>query len=374
MKRRHVGLLSAFALFLALPVGATGSPANQQDSIAAANWAKEAAARDLQTLADASGALGMYVDPKTGDYIVVFSEAAGPQLDRARAAATGLTVRVETRAIDAPTIQQIGGALLALHPALAKQAFSYGFGFDPQSGAVQLDSDAPESMFSDVLAKYPGLVTFRHATFETTSWDNDSPPHFGGAWLQSSTNLCTSGWSMEDNNNHRWMVTAGHCFPNGTTTNMGTSIRDDAYSNWGIDVARITGHSYAGEIYADGANGVRAVKDGNDPVVGSSYCTTGRTSGFVCGWTDLANNRTICFPGDPCFNHLAAFSRSNGVPVQQGDSGGPFFIKDGSLGVGVRGIISGRSVVDPQWPGTWISYAQQYHSIADFYVSHAVTQ
>lgn len=288
--------------------------------------------------------------------------------------ATGLAMRVELRAIDAPTIEQISASLLGMHTVLAESGFSYGYGFDPQSGTVQLDADAPESAFAEILKAFPGLVTYRKATFETTSWDNDPPPHFGGAWIQSSTNLCTSGWSMEDNNNHRWMVTAGHCFPNGTSTNMGTSIRDDAYANWGIDVARMTGHSYAGEIYADGANGVRAVKDGSDPVPGSSYCTTGRTSGFVCGWTDLANDRTVCFPGDPSFNHLAAFSRSNGVPVQQGDSGGPFFIKDGGLGVGVRGIISGRSIVDPQWPGTWISYAQQYHSIADFYVSHAVTQ
>lgn len=44
----------------------------------------------------------------------------------------------------------------------------------------------------------------------------------------------------------------------------------------------------------DGATG-RRVNDGNDPVVGASYCITGRGSGFKCGWVVRAKGVRFCF-------------------------------------------------------------------------------
>lgn len=364
--------LGAMTAALAVPVTAVAAPpkVNQADL---ANVTKEAAARAAEAEAEETGALGTYIDSATGDIVSVFPK--GAQIAALRSVA-GVTARFKTASVDEATIETISAELEALQPLVAKQGFSYGFGFDPESGVIQVDSEAPESAFAAVTGRYPGLIRYRKATFEPTSWDNDSPPHWGGAWIQSNARSCTSGWAMEDNNNHRWMVTAGHCFPRGVSTNMGSSIRDDAWDFSGLDVARITGHSYAGRIYADGANGDRIIRDGNDPVIGSSYCTTGRTSGFVCGWTLRGKNKTVCYD-DPdinrCIHKLASFTRANGAPVQKGDSGGPLFIKDGSNGVGIRGIVQGRSLVDPDRIGTWTSYAQQYHSIADFYVSHVVT-
>jgi hypothetical protein len=68
------------------------------------------------------------------------------------------------------------------------------------------------------------LAEFRPGKWELTSWDNDGQPHWGGAWVQQPQGFnCTSGFAIADNNGHRYMATAGHCFPQGASTNMGTA-------------------------------------------------------------------------------------------------------------------------------------------------------
>ena len=69
------------------------------DQAAAANVQTEAAARAIQDMADANGALGMYVDKATGEYVVVFPTATGSRLTRSQVSSVGLAGRVETRNI-----------------------------------------------------------------------------------------------------------------------------------------------------------------------------------------------------------------------------------------------------------------------------------
>lgn len=163
------------------------------------------------------------------------------------------------------------------------------------------------------------------------------------------------------------MVTAGHCNPNGTTTNMGTAWREaPAYPNWDFEL--IKGKTYRPYIY-DSANYTRPVVNAWNPAVGASYCTTGRASGIRCGWTVRSLNNTICYSDYPgCARNLASFDKADGVPVQQGDSGGPLWFSYSSpLRAGIRGVVSGRV----NWPTGWVSYATQYQSIAAYYVGSA---
>ena len=134
---------------------------------------------------------------------------------------------------------------------------------------------------------------------------------------------------------------------------------------------RLSGKTYRPYIY-DSANYTRPVYNAWDPAIGSSYCTTGRSSGIRCGWTVRSLNNTICYSGNypagACAHNLASFDKADGTPIQDGDSGGPLWFSYSSpLRAGIRGIVSGRAL----WPTGWVSYATQYQVIADYYVGHA---
>lgn len=275
----------------------------------------------------------------------------------------------ETSEITRDTIDRIEEALVALRPSFPAR-HSYVFGFNPETGLVEVGSDAPRSAFATVEKAFPGKITFAWAKLEQTtgSWTADTAPHWGGAYLQSSTDTCTSGWTIRNQSTGtRYMVTAGHCFPNGASTNMGTSLRESA-AYPAIDVTLIRGKTYGGYIYADGATGERAVNDGNDPVINSSYCITGRSSGFKCGWVVKASGKTFCYVPEGCTRNLFTARTSSNAVFQKGDSGGPFFIK-GATRVGIRGISVARSV---DVTGTWTSYVQGYREISSYYVMPVV--
>lgn len=367
-----VGLVVALTPYQAVAADDVGtvSSASQETS----DQASEAKGRALQEYAANAGALGAYVDDASGKLVLVLPDKARGAFNAVDAARFGVPFETVATSLDQTTIDVIEARLLALHADIGAAGFSYSFGPDLAVGAVAVRSDAPRSAFESVMSEFPGLVTYTTAVVRPTGWSNDTSPYKGGAWVQSSQKSCTSGWAMENASGTRWMVTAGHCFPNGVSTNMGTSIRDDGYTNWGIDVARLRAKSYTGKIYVNSVD-TRAINDGNDPVVGSSYCIAGRTSGFTCSWKVLALNHSACYPNEPCFQHLAALKRTTSgvVVVQPGDSGGPLYI-NGATKVGIRGIVSGQTLVDSANPGNWTTLVQQYHSIADFYVAHVVTQ
>lgn len=364
-------VIAAIVLLFLLPM--SGSAATDPQMAAdAANFAREQAAAQLEALAEADGALGMYLDGTTNEYVVVLSASAQQKFRAADARGLDLSVRVETLDIDRDTIDRIDAALLAARPSIAPH--SYSFAFNPETGLVDVASDAPQSAFTAIDRAFPGRLSYSWAKFESTTgnWTADSAPHWGGAYLQSSTATCTSGWTIKNaGSSTRYMVTAGHCFANGTSTNMGTVLRESA-AYPAIDVELVRGKTYAGYIYADSATGERRVNDGNDPVIGSSYCITGRSSGFKCSWVAQQKGVKVCFSDRPgCTFDLIATKRSgSNTPFQPGDSGGPYFIKGGNLTVGVRGIMSGRSA---DIFGNWTSYVQGYKAISNYYVMQVVT-
>jgi hypothetical protein len=366
MKQLRSWAIASVAIVLVVPAtlaaGGTGVPS--ASSAASATERAEAASVKLQDLAIAKGALGVYKDEK--GYVVVRPSSRG-DLTAAELSVPDLSIRVEAVGTDVETVDRLIADLEALNPRLKE---SYGFGFDPESGKVLIQSEAPEAAFATVTRAYPGLVDFRPGKWDLTSWDNDGQPHWGGAWVQQTGgNACTSAFAIADNNGHRYMTTAGHCFPNGVTTNMGKAWRPgDGYPLY--DFEFITGHTVSGYLYDSSTHG-RKVKNAINPGIGSVYCTTGRNSGFQCDWTVRRLNQTMCYgTNGECYHSLAAFNRPSGAPVQLGDSGGPLWLKYSDGTAGVRGVISGRF-----WDvGTfqWLSYATQYQQAADFYVMHAI--
>ena len=245
--------------------------------------------------------------------------------------------------------------------------YSYGFGFDPESGTVIVTSEAPEQVFEPVENRFPGKITFRVGFFRSASMTNDPQPHSGGANLNGDKN-CTSGFALDFNSGGRYMVTAGHCNPNGATTNMGTAWRESAaYPYWDFEL--IGGHTYRPYVY-DSLYYTRPVVNAWNPSVGSNYCTTGRTTGVVCDYTLRKLNQTICYIDiSICAHNLAEIYRPNGSHIQPGDSGGPLWFSYSSpLQAGIRGVLSGWS-----WDlfQGYSSYATQYATIANYYVAHA---
>jgi hypothetical protein len=343
--------------------GTAGSP----DTLAQPDApAQEARAAKLEALAESTGALGVYLDGTSGQYVVVVPTSGRSSFSLSAAAPLGLAVRVETRDIDIVTINQIGQALESLKPTLV--GFSYGFGFDPQTGTVTLASEAPEPAFASILRAFPGKISFRPGWFrQAADWSHDTPPYWGGAWLNGPA-LCTSGFSFDFNSGGRAMVTAGHCFASGAATNMGTAYREAAAYPY-YDFELVTGQTYGGYIFDSGSTG-RQVINASNPSVGASYCTTGRNTGIRCGWTVRKLNQTICFINTGNCNHsLAEFYNSNQDILQPGDSGGPFWFNSSSpFGAGIRGINTGWS-----WDllQGYSNYATQYQTIANYYVGHA---
>lgn len=248
-------------------------------------------------------------------WVVAISSRRTTTLSASSLSALGIPVRIETQNPDSAAIEDLEAALEDLH---GRVRGDYGFGYEPAVRKMVVQSEAPVAEFAALEKAYPGLISYRPGTWaHTADWSNDSQRHWGGAWLQGGGWACTSGYAMEDNNGYRYMLTAGHCFTNGTSTNMGTAVRPsqgDPWSYW--DAELLKGHSYAGYVYVSRTGGNK-VKNAANPGVGYQYCTTGRSSGFKCAWTVQVVNKTICFNDQPsCFHDLAGFTRSDGQIVR----------------------------------------------------------
>ncbi len=355
------------ALTMAPSAVGVGPPAIPDASGSAAADRAEAASVALQAVVDAQGGLGVFRD--ASGWVVARPSSGAEGLTAGRLSALGLPVRLEQRATGKAPVDRLGADLEALH-GTARDAFA--FGYDPASGVMLVRSAAPAGLFASLQRRYPGLIDVHIGVLERTAdWANDVEPHWGGAWVQTNIG-CTSAFAVEDGKHRRFMVTAGHCFPDGASTTMGRVVRPSDGGPWPFyDAELIAGQRYAGLVYATPTTG-RPVKNGTNPGVGNQYCTTARTSGFQCDWTIHRLNETICYPDQPsCFHGLAGMTRPSGVPVQSGDSGGPVWYRYGDGTAGVRGVISGRF-----WDvGTfsWYSWATQYQPIASAWNMHAVT-
>lgn len=122
----------------------------------------------------------MFVDLATSQYVVVVPEKVESTFKEADAVDLGVSMRVETRDISRETINGIEKALLALRGSIPLQ-HSYSFGFNPESGLVEVATDAPSSAFDSVTSAFPEKISLAWGRLEHTagSYDADTPPALG---------------------------------------------------------------------------------------------------------------------------------------------------------------------------------------------------
>jgi hypothetical protein len=365
---RKASIAGATASIVLLTALSLGSAATVTIAAAPTGEAREEAALQLEQRAQAAGALGIYFDAATDQYVVALPPSAKGFLSPGDVADLGLPVAVQTRPIERKTVSALLDELEGMKSMVGGD---YGFGFDPKSGRVIVQAEADEKAFAQVERQFPDTVDFHRGEWHLTAdWSNDQEAHWGGAWLQGGGWACTSGFPIEDYSGHSYMVTAGHCFTNGTSTNMGTVLRESAaYPYYDFEV--VYGHRYQGKVYDTPYTG-KAIANGKNPAVGTKYCTTGRNSGFQCSWTMQRLHQTICYSNmSTCFHNLAGFNSPTFDHVLGGDSGGPIYYAKADYTVGVRGVISGYFW--DIYTLAYMSYAQPYGDIANYYVMHAMT-
>ena len=157
---------------------------------------------------------------------------------------------------------------------------------------------------------------------------------------------CTTGFSVEDDDNEKGITTAGHCDDNlsynGTSLNM-----EDEHYNGRLDLQYHTSSFNETALVYDGTNN-RLVQDTRGShSVGQYVCKYGNESGYSCGnVTDIGYRPDIssdCEPS-PCDwddNWVRVRSVGNDDMCTRGDSGGPFF--DGNTAVGTMAFCKARS-------------------------------
>jgi hypothetical protein len=284
--------------------------------------------------------------------------------------------------------EAVGKAALAVSPAVAQASvsiqsrivdfvqvhgtkYTWGSFANPVTGKVVVETDAPSEVVSSLVSTFGGMVELRKTTIsDNFSRRSDTPPFWGGAGVTHlpGTFWCSTGYAVQNGSGVRSMVTAGHCFANGTTVFsengglvMGTVSGNGLPSQ---DMELIGGQSYAGRHYTGGVDSStsNAVVGAGDSFPGfADYCHSGRTTGENCGHTSLSNDALVC-TSSGCKSPVTSFN--GGVSPQGGDSGSPFYVKSGTDSW-IRGhVIAGDGVT---------SYAEKWSRVAARYGVAIVT-
>jgi|SRR5579859_855616 len=252
-----------------------------------------------------------------------------------------------------------------------------GFGTDPMNLDVVIGVDETTSKMTSAVEAFGAEVVVTTMP-RIYPWDGrilDSQPYYGGDRLVTSDGTqCTGGVEVfRGGVGHYGMITAGHCWGNGTIVYQG-------YWSNGMHTSGKMGQvteSYAGSGYADGAfidstdtgtsllptvwtsnNNTAAVTNWDTNWVGESICTDGSFTYQNC--TGVVDKTNFCIVIGVLYDcHLEEAYSSNGTNLgQQGDSGGPVYHYSGS-GVWVTGFITGG----PSSPSTTAWYTD-YSALA----------
>jgi hypothetical protein len=253
--------------------------------------------------------------------------------------------------------------------------YSFGIYADPKSGNVVVDTNAPRDILAPLtdLADVKGASDIKVQTGETETTDvyqrrDDIAPYWGGAGLLASGFLCSNGYAVKTASGARYMVTAGHCFANGTSVNTEANTHWvgnvsnrllASLGNGPIDMELMSGSSYAGRIYTGGVTSSSSgpvVAAGTAYVGYNNYCHSGRTTGEQCGHTALSITAMVCTQTG-CKSPVIAYT--GGVMSAGGDSGGAFYAKDSNGGIWIRGhVLAGDGVTGYAEP--WLQVAAHY--------------
>lgn len=208
------------------------------------------------------------------------------------------------------------------------------------------------------------------------SRDADYSPFFGGAIINTGSEGCTSGFPWHDATTN-YMLTAGHCAPNGATSvrttdaNFNTidwmatsnAIASGSGENWssGVGTVLLPGDStYRGDIAIirisssksidpyiySGPNTYNAASVHNMwttvPVPGEQYCTGGSNTYALCGWgVSLVRINYFYASKNEWALNVTKGLKNFGTSGNGGDSGGPVYTVNGDGTIAAKGLISG---------------------------------
>jgi hypothetical protein len=215
-------------------------------------------------------------------------------------------------------------------------------------------------------------VPLRHA---------DVSPFFGGAKINNPLGTqCSSGFAWLDAT-HYYMLTAGHCGPNGGSystpgQSLGTVPQPSSnYENWSTttgttfltyfandstyrgDISLITispgynlGRIYRGTVNSETWGSVKEMWWG-PPTAGDHFCTGGAFSGEVCEYvvsSGVGAIRGMVDDGNGVFHRgvTKAYKLGGGCPLNQGDSGGPVYTVRPDNGIAAKGIVAAFNFFD----------------------------
>ncbi|WP_238006829.1 S1 family peptidase [Dactylosporangium sp. AC04546] len=222
--------------------------------------------------------------------------------------------------------------------------------------------------------------------------DNDTSPFYGGALINAPAGTCSTGFPWYSGTTS-YMVTAGHCAPNGGSVStpaqsMGSvtaSSRENR--NPGVGTVYLTGQTtYRGDIAliqmsSGRASGSSIFRGGvgssssyaidsmwsRAPQNGDQYCTGGRTTGEQCGWV-VVNVRINYTNSNGEVLRNVSQGRKQGQCTMGGDSGGPTYTVLSNGNVVAKGIHSGTSGGgSDNWGGALDPCYERFTDIWDAY-------
>lgn len=186
---------------------------------------------------------------------------------------------------------------------------------------------------------------------------DDSSPWSGGGRLKiydGSTYLgyCTTGWGVHSASGTRYILTAAHCGKTGTrfTDGAGEFIGNGNQDRNDLDIMLIP--TYSANNMWDGpattGNFLKYVAGSDSARPNDRLCTSGSTSGAICGITIPATAsfaEQICdydvYHEWHCAGDLVYAEKAGSPAANGGDSGGPVFSTVGTNQVMVKGTITG---------------------------------
>lgn len=296
-------------------------------------------------------------------------------LDRERAAAEVVASPASRAALAA--VQ----ARIARYVARQGTDHTFGTYADPATGDVVVESDAPRSVLGP-LVSLEGVKGARGVAVRTLArpvkdaWHrrDDVAPYYGGGGLSASGALCSAGYAVKNAAGTRFMVTAGHCYADGTQVrtesgaNVVGTVSGRALASLGhgpVDMELLGGSSYSGRVFTGGVTSTSSapvVAAGNAVAGYNAYCHSGRTTGEQCGHTATSTTAQVC-TASGCKSPVIAYT--GGVIQQGGDSGGAFYAKDSNGGIWIRGHVIASS--------STTGYVERWDKVASRYAVSIVT-
>jgi hypothetical protein len=174
------------------------------------------------------------------------------------------------------------------------------------------------------------------------SRQNDAPPWKGGATIVLGNAACTSGFTVRNGANERFLLTAGHCGSPGVrvTDPTGEYIGTAGAKQADHDIMLIPTGNVVNQQYIGGgdSNTVTPVQGWGDVYTNEILCQSGVTSARETGGP-VCNIKVLFFYADR--EDLVEGEQMNGQPAARpGDSGGPMYGPSSIGGVIAKGTVT----------------------------------